>query len=81
MSLQMPGAVCQPFIQRRLTHEDYCAFTNRGITGLPVVCPEYAPDADIKFVGKVKGFDTGRDGVTSRDFIKTSGDCNLPADG
>ena len=26
-------------------------------------------------------FDTGRDGVTSRDFIKTSGDCNLPADG
>ena len=43
--------------------------------------PEYAPDADIKFVGKVKGFDTGPDGVTSRDFIKTSGDCNLPADG
>jgi hypothetical protein len=32
-------------------------------------------------VGKVKGFDTGRDGITPRDFIKTSGDCNLPADG
>ena len=40
--------------------------------------PDYANDADIKFVGKVKGFDTGRDGVTSRDFVKATADCNLP---
>ena len=40
--------------------------------------PDYPSDADIKFIGKVKGFDTGRDGVTSRDFVKATGDCNLP---
>ena len=43
--------------------------------------PEYAPDADYKFVGKVKGFVNGPEGETPRNFIKTSGDCNLPADG
>ena len=40
--------------------------------------PDYPNDADIKFIGKVKGFDTGRDGITSRDFVKATGDCNLP---
>ena len=40
--------------------------------------PDYPSDADIKFVGKVKGFDIGRDGVTPRDFVKATGDCNLP---
>ena len=40
--------------------------------------PDYPSGADIKFVGKVKGFDTGSDGVTSRDFVKATGDCNLP---
>ena len=39
--------------------------------------PEFPSDADIKFVGKVKGFDTGRDGVTSRDFVKATGNFNL----
>jgi len=40
--------------------------------------PVFPSDADIKFVGKVKGFDTGRDGITSRDFVKATGTCNLP---
>jgi hypothetical protein len=40
--------------------------------------PVFPSDADIKFVGKVKGFDTGRDGITSRDFVKATGNCNLP---
>ena len=40
--------------------------------------PDFPSDADIKFIGKVKGFDTGRDGVTSRDFVKATGECNLP---
>lgn len=40
--------------------------------------PEFPSDADIKFVGKVKGFDPGRDGITSRDFVKATGNCNLP---
>jgi hypothetical protein len=42
------------------------------------VLPEYSGDADIKFVGKVKGFDTGPGGSTPRDFIKATGACNLP---
>ncbi len=45
-----------------------------GEFGLPV----YPVDAVIKFVGKVKGFDTGPDGITSRDFVKATGECNLP---
>ncbi|UCC56965.1 MAG: hypothetical protein JSU75_04275 [Gammaproteobacteria bacterium] len=45
------------------------------------VLPDFPADADIKFVGKVKGFDTGSDGVTSRDFVKATGACNLPANG
>ena len=40
--------------------------------------PAFPSDADIKFIGKVKGFDTGRDGITSRDFVKATGNCNLP---
>lgn len=40
--------------------------------------PEFPIDAEIKFVGKVKGFNTGRDGITPRDFVKATGDCNLP---
>jgi hypothetical protein len=43
--------------------------------------PDFPGDADIKFEGKVKGFDTGPDGVTSRDFVKATGACNLPANG
>lgn len=42
---------------------------------------DHPVDAVIKFVGKVKGFDIGSDGVRSRNFIKATGICNLPADG
>lgn len=40
--------------------------------------PEFPADAQVKFTGKVKGFDTGRNGTRSRDFVKATGDCNLP---
>jgi hypothetical protein len=40
--------------------------------------PEYPVDAETSFVAKVKGFETGPDGETSRDFIKDVADCNLP---
>lgn len=45
------------------------------------VVSDYPDDANIKFAGKVKGFDVGPDGVTSRDFAKQTGECNLPDSG
>ena len=45
------------------------------------VLPDYPDDAVLTFDGKIKGFDNGPDGVTSRDFIKETGKCNLPVDG
>ena len=42
------------------------------------VLPEFPEDADIDFKGKVKGFNNGRDGATPRDFMKATGECNLP---
>lgn len=54
-----------------------CDGTRCSATG-DFALPEFAEGAEIKFVGKVKGFDVGADGETSRDFVKATGACNLP---
>jgi hypothetical protein len=44
------------------------------------ILPYYSPGAVIAFEGKVKGFNTGPDGVVPRNFAKETGTCNLPGD-
>jgi hypothetical protein len=39
------------------------------------VAPMVPVDAELKFVGKVKGLATGNGGSKPRDFMKTTGDC------
>ena len=39
---------------------------------------EYGEEYTVEVEAKVKGFDNGRNGPKSRDFIKTSASCNSP---
>lgn len=60
---------------------DVDEYTCDGLTctgTVDVVLPVYPAEADLSFEAKVKGFETGRDGPKSRDFIKDTAECNLP---
>jgi hypothetical protein len=54
-----------------------CDGTNCSASG-NFELPDHPSDAETTFLGKVKGFETGRNGATPRDFVKATGACNSP---
>lgn len=42
-----------------------------------ITVPDVPEGAEVEFEAQVKGFENGKDGKVSRDFVKSKGDCSL----